>query len=365
MEQIQKIRRDLHQIPELDKHLPKTIAYIKAMLTDLRCVISEPAESSICAYFDFHQHTAIAFRSDMDALPIEEKNEVAYRSQHKGKMHACGHDGHMAILLAFAGYLHKRKHCKHNVLLVFQPAEETSGGAQDIVKSQILAKHRVKAVFGIHLWPQLPEGTLASKSGYLMARSAQITVTIKGKAAHIAAAEKGYDALYAACCFIQRMYEISDAYQKAPHLLKFGQCNSGSVCNAISDYSCLQGSLRVFHEEAYQYFTQGMHTVAEEIQKATGCRFDIQLSAGYPALYNDPRLFQAAQELFKDMRVLSKPNLLSEDFAYYGKAVPGLFLYLGVGQSAPLHSDIFDFDDRLLRQGVKAYRKLLEYEIPD
>lgn len=363
MKQIQRIRRQLHQIPELDKQLPKTIAYIKQILSSLNCTVFQPIPGAVCAYFDFHKTTTLAFRSDMDALAIQEQNDISYRSTHKGQMHACGHDAHMAILLTFAKHLHAISDCKHNVLLIFQPAEETTGGAKDIVDTGLFSRYHVNALFALHVIPKQKKGLIASKSGYLMAKSAQITLKIKGRSAHVAHFHEGKDALYAALCFVQRIYAISEQYKKEAHLLKFGVCNSGQVCNAISDHTLLKGTLRVYSDDSFHYFHDRLNELCEQLQKESGCEFQLSLSEGYPALVNDNELFEKSKELLKDMNVLTKADLLTEDFAYYGKVVKSMFFYLGIGDVSPLHSDTFDFDDSCLTKGVSTFIQLLDIEI--
>ena len=155
----------MHQIPELDRELPNTIAYLRGELEGLGCGLSSPMEGSLCAFFAFGAGKTIAFRADMDALPIAEKTGAPYASNHPGKMHACGHDGHMAILLELARRLSKRTQFHHNILLVFQPAEEASGGAKEICDSGIFATYNTEVIFGLHLWPGLPTGKIFSKPG--------------------------------------------------------------------------------------------------------------------------------------------------------------------------------------------------------
>ena len=164
-------RRALHRIPELDKDLPQTMAYLEQALAGLNCRVFSPMASSLCAWFDFGQESAIAFRSDADALPIQEKTGAAFASCHPGKMHACGHDGHMAIALELARRLREKKELPHNVLIVFQPAEETTGGAKALCQTGVFDRYRVEAIFGLHLWPGLPEGQIASRAEEMMARS--------------------------------------------------------------------------------------------------------------------------------------------------------------------------------------------------
>ena len=179
-------RHALHRIPELDKELPETLAYLRGALAGLRCRVFSPTDGALCAWFDFGQEAAIAFRADIDALPIEEKTGLPYASTHPGKMHACGHDGHAAIVLELARRLSKKESLPHNVLLVFQPAEETTGGAKDICDTGIFREYNVQAIFGLHLWPGLPAGTVASRKNELMARSCEVTVDVYGKSSHIA-----------------------------------------------------------------------------------------------------------------------------------------------------------------------------------
>ena len=169
--QIYADRHALHRIPELDKELPETMAYLRRSLEGLPCFLLSPAEGSLCAFFDFGADCAVAFRADADALPIQEKTGAEYASVHPGKMHACGHDGHMAILLELARRLSKKESLPHNVLLVFQSAEETTGGAKDLCDTGVFDQYHVKAIFGLHLWPGLPSGRIASRKNELMARS--------------------------------------------------------------------------------------------------------------------------------------------------------------------------------------------------
>ena len=184
--QIFEDRRALHQIPELDKELPNTIAYLRQQLEGLNCKVFSPMPGALCAFFDFGAKEAIAFRAEADALPITERTGVSYASRHLGRMHACGHDGHMAILLELARRLSKKEKLDHNVLLVFQPAEETTGGARDICKTGLFKLYKVAAIFGLHLWPGLEKGSIGCRKNEMMARTCEVKVDIYGKTTHIA-----------------------------------------------------------------------------------------------------------------------------------------------------------------------------------
>ena len=265
-------RRALHRIPELDKHLPETFAYLNGVLSKLRCRVFSPVEGSLCSYFDFGQTETIAFRADADALPIAEKTGADYASRHDGCMHACGHDGHMAILLELARRLDKREELPHNVLLVFQCAEETTGGARDLCATGIFKQYHVEAIFAMHLWPGLPAGMVASRLNEMMSRSCEVKVDIYGKSAHIARAEEGCDALAAGVEFYRRVMAMEGALpKKVFRLLRFGKFTSGTVCNALSDHTHMEGSLRAFQDEVFYSLRAGIVSIGKEVERSTGC----------------------------------------------------------------------------------------------
>ena len=195
--QIYANRQALHRIPELELELPKTQSYLKEALSGLSCKVFSPLGCALCAWFDFGAEETIAFRADMDALPITEKTGAPYASTHPGVMHACGHDGHMAILLELARRLDKKQNLRHNVLLIFQPGEESPGGARAICDTGVLEAYQVKAVFGLHLWPALEKCVVFSRRNELMARASEVTLDLYGKSAHIAKAAEGIASLMA------------------------------------------------------------------------------------------------------------------------------------------------------------------------
>ena len=199
--QIIEDRRALHRVPELDKDLPYTISYLREKLEGLKCKVFSPMPGAVCAFFDFGAKEAIAFRAEADALPIVERTNVSYASRHLGRMHACGHDGHMAILLELARRLSVKEGLRYNVLLVFQPAEETTGGARDICKTGLFKLYKVQAIFALHLWPGLEAGVIGCRKHEMMARTCEVKVDIYGKTTHIAKLDQGIDALNAGVDF--------------------------------------------------------------------------------------------------------------------------------------------------------------------
>ena len=358
--QIMEDRRALHRIPELDRNLPKTMAYLENALSGLNCQVFSPMESALCAWFDFGAKETIAFRSDADALPIIERNKADYASTHLGQMHACGHDGHMAILLELARRLSKKETLNYNVLLVFQPAEETTGGARDLCKTGIFKKYQVEAIFGLHIWPGLEAGLVFSRKNEMMSRSCEVTVDIYGKSAHIAKAEEGVDALAAGMEFYQRAMTMEKALpKKVFRLLKFGRFQSGSVRNALSDHTHMEGSLRAFQDDIFYSLRAGLVSIGKEVERATGCTVNIYMNDGYPAVMNPADLHKRVKKAVGFFE-LDKPSMITEDFSWYQKKMPGMFFFLGAGDVPALHADDFDFDESILLKGADFFEELAE-----
>ena len=357
--QIYNDRHALHRIPELHKDLPETISYLKAALSPLSCKVFSPCEGALCAFFDFGSDHAIGFRADMDALPITEKTGAEYASVHPGCMHACGHDGHMAILLELARRLEGKK-LKHNILLLFQPAEETTGGAKDLCESGVLREYHVQAVFGLHLWPGLEAGTIFSRKNELMARSCEVTVDIYGKSAHIAKASEGIDALMAGAEFYTKAMEME---RKVPEgifrLLKFGKFQSGTVRNALSAHTHMEGSLRAFQDEVFFFLANGLTAIGKSLEDRYGCTVKVHFSDGYPAVMNPEPLFDRVAKTVS-FTELAEPCMTAEDFSWYQRSVPGMFFFLGLGDTPALHADTFGFDESLLLRGADFFEKLAE-----
>ena len=358
--QITVDRRALHKIPELDRELPKTMAYLQASLEKLSCQVFSPMPGALCAWFDFGCKDAIAFRSDADALPIRENTKLSFASEHPGKMHACGHDGHMAILLELARRLQEKKQLPHNVLLVFQPAEETTGGAKDLCATGIFKQYNVKAIFGLHLWPGLTAGQVFSRRNEMMSRSCEVQVDIYGKSAHIAKAEEGIDAMAAGVNFYTRVMAMEAALPKNVfRLLKFGKLTSGSVCNAISDHTRMEGSLRAFQDDIFYTLRAGIVSIGKEVERRTGCTVNIYMNDGYPAVMNPGDLYDRVRKTVS-FAELEKPSMITEDFSWYQKSLPGLFFFLGTGNTPALHADDFNFDEEVLVKGADFLEQLAE-----
>ena len=347
-------RRALHRIPETGWNVDRTSAYVKSVLSALPCEVFSPVGNALCAYFDFGKKETVAFRSDMDGLPVTEQTGLPFASERAGFMHACGHDGHMAILLGLAQKLAEMTDAPRNVLLIFEPAEETTGGARAICETGIFQKYYVNRVYGLHLWPGVEKGRVFSRAGGLMSRSCEVSVRFTGKSVHIARCGEAKDALYAAVRFIEEAYAFADGL---PGLLRFGKMVSGEVRNAVSGETVLEGSMRCHDDKTYDKLHDMLFDLAEKIERETGCAVEVTQTAGYPPVTNDAALLEEAKTRFPICDI--EPTYITEDFSIYQQQAPGVFFFLGTGGTELLHSPRFDFDESLLETGLALFLALL------
>lgn len=387
LDTLRRFRRDLHRIPELDFDLPQTIAYVERVLGGLACEVTHPCRGCVCAYFDAHAERTAAIRADMDALPIEEKTDAAFASEHPGRMHACGHDAHMAMALAAAVEVDRTLRerpgvLKQNVLFVFQPAEETTGGAKTVCESGIFERYGADRIFGFHVWPDLPAGTIASCAGPLLARSSETHIHIHGQSIHIAKTygvptAESHDAALAAARFLVAERTLMDELgAEEPCICKFGLVEAGTVCNAVAGEAHVAGSLRVFTDSMFDRAREGIRRVLDEACASCGCTYDLDFAEGYPPVDNDPALFASIEPLLPGLELVEEPLLIAEDFAFYQRHLPGVFFLLGTGVPAgednardsegcpayatsALHTDTMLFDERVLLGGLDVYKRLL------
>ncbi len=361
---VRQYRRALHQIPELDRELPETVRYVEQVLAPLGCQVFSPAQGAVCAWFDGGKAETVAFRADMDALPVTEHSSAPYCSRHSGVMHACGHDGHTAMLLALAHVVDQRlAELPRNVLLIFQPAEETDGGAKEICDSGVLRKYRVSRIFGLHLWPGLPMGSIWSGPGPIMAQNSELDLLIEGRSAHITKRHLGVDALWIGAEALRRIYEMEaeELPREEMRVLRFGKMVSGTVRNVVSNRTQLEGTVRVFSQATFDHLARRMREIAADLEREYGCRISVYFSEGYPSVTNDPGLLQAVEGYLGPGAVgrMDQPELGVDDFSFYQLHVPGVYAFLGLGNAPALHANTFDFDERALVYGVRYYEKLL------
>ena len=259
----------------------------------------------------------------------------------------------MAMVLELGRRLRTKQALPHNILLLFQPAEETTGGARRLCETGVLERLRVKAVFALHLWPGLSAGMIAGLPGAMMARSAEVTFTAEGRCAHFCSAASGRDALAACVEFYSRAAALP--LPQAPQsLLGFGRMEAGSVRNAVAGSARLEGSLRALDDAAFCSIREALETISRHVAQTSGCAAAVHFSEGYPAVVNPPDLLRRASALFP-IEALTAPTMASDDFSYYQRRLPGLFLFLGCGETSALHTAAFDFDERVLEAGVRYF----------
>lgn len=362
LEEVMKYRRDLHKIPELELECPLTCQYVTKQLEKLHCTIEHPIPYAVTAFFDAKKEKTIAFRSDMDALPVKEETHVDFKSRYEGRMHACGHDGHMAMLLGFAKNLDTfYDTLDHNVLLIFQPGEESPGGAHLICESDCFERYNVQCIFGTHLWPMIPKGEIATRPNELMARSSEVNVTIEGKSSHVAKYKDGIDAMEIGAKYLLKCYEMEKSYHPDIYrLLRFGKMESGNVRNVVAAHARIEGTLRAFQDEIYWELRKNMHHIAQYLERKYHAQIELEFSLGYPAVINDENLVRKVLQIDPDIQILNEPEMISEDFAYYLQEVPGVFFFLGTGTGIPLHNACFDFDEQILLKGIDLYTKIVK-----
>lgn len=358
---LKNFRMDLHQIPELGFEESKTQTYILNAVSELNCTI-QTVETGVILYFNHKADRTIAFRADMDGLPIHEATGLAFESTHEGKMHACGHDGHMAILLGLAHWLnHHGNQLDKNIVLVFQPSEERDAGANAIINSGILQKYHVEAIFGLHIWPGKEKGSIWTRNHELMAAANEVDVDIKGRAAHVADSELGIDALQVASQFLMAAYAAVAALpEDVFRLLKFGEMHAGSVRNVIADHAVLHGTIRSYDPAIHQHLQHELQKIAKQYDADYGTTISIRYKDGYDAVINDIELVARIKNVVPKINELERPVLQAEDFGLYRKICPTLFFFLGVGDTAPLHNEQFDFDMTVLEDGLNLFVEIVK-----
>lgn len=346
LQELRRYRRDLHRIPEPDFDLPQTIAYIEGVLAPLACEVTHPCPSCVCAFFDAGVGAthATAIRADMDALPIAEATGVAFASTHPGKMHACGHDGHMAMALAAATFVDRAIReqpgtIKRNVLFVFQPAEETTGWRQDGVPRAACssAMGQIASLASTYgpicppvRWRAVPVRCWRAQARRTFISMARVSISPRTYGVPV---EESHDAALAAAKFLVSERELMDVLgADEPCIGKFGLLQAGTVCNAVAGEAHVAGSLRVFTDDMFDRAREGVRRVLDEACAATGCTYDLDFAEGYPPVDNDPELFAHIAPALSELQVVDEPLLIAEDFAFYQRYLPGVFFLLGTAR---------------------------------
>ncbi len=359
-------RRYLHQIPEIGFELPKTKAYIETQMTALGYQTYTVAKSGLIAVKKGTQDKAIAFRADMDALAIHEENDATYKSRHHGAMHACGHDAHMAMLLGLAELIARKDNIEKDVIFVFEPAEETLGGAKDIMESGMLDAYEIEAIFALHLDPDLEEGKLGMTDGIMTAQDGDFDLTIQGANAHGTNPHQGNDALLAAAQLSQQYHTIISRSLDPMHaaVINIGTMHVGEGRNIIANKATIKGSIRAFNLGVFQHLKNRMRQIDAGIEHAYNVTLDNVITDLHPPVINDHQLYEKMIATFHAHAITKiQPMLLAEDFSYYQQKMPGLFIMLGTknipqGYDQSLHSSTFDFNEAILSRGVETFERL-------
>lgn len=365
MKELKQWRRELHQIPEIGLKEFKTSAYLRKELEKMGYQWESTVDTGTVVFIDYGKQETLAFRSDIDGLPINEKNSETYISKHPGVMHACGHDGHMSALLGLAKRLSEKTiDCTHNILLIFQPAEESPGAARFVVEEGVLKKYNVKAIFGMHLMPHIEEGIFASKAGPLMAMCGELDVTIKGKGSHAGLPHKGTDSIVIASELIQQYQTIASRLVSpfSPIIMNIGRIEGGTARNSVASVTVLHGTMRCYSEDLYNEILSHIEKMHKGLEEAYDCEIQWSCPPLYPPLINDSDLYDKFKKhVLSDYVELDEPMMLSEDFSYYQKEVPGVFFYLGTKTEeyqSGLHTETFNFNEEVLEKAVDLYYQL-------
>jgi amidohydrolase len=369
-------RRGIHQRPELGFKEWLTADLICAQLSEWGIDYQRNiAKTGVAAVIEgTRPGPVLGIRADMDALPIQEENAVPYCSQHDGVMHACGHDGHVAIALGTAHYLaHHRDGFAGTVKIIFQPAEEGPGGAKPMIEAGVLTNPDVEAMIGLHLWNNLPLGTVGVRSGTLMAASEFFTCTVQGKGGHGALPHQTVDSIVVGAQIVNALQTIVarniDPTRAA--VVTVGKFHAGTAQNVIADTATLSGTVRYFDPAYANYFAPRMEQIIAGICQSQGASYSFDYRALYPPVINDAGMADLVRSVA--LSVVETPagvvpdchTMGGEDMAFFLQEVPGCYFFLGSANADkalayPHHHPRFDFDETALGLGVEMFVRCVE-----
>ncbi len=377
---IAAIRRDIHAHPELCYEEVRTSDVVAKALTDWGIPVHRGlGKTGLVGVIKNGTSTrAVGLRADMDALPMTEHNKFAHASTHPGKMHACGHDGHTAMLLAAAKHLAKHRHFDGTVYLIFQPAEEGGAGAKAMIDDGIFTRFPMDAVFGAHNWPGMPVGTVAASPGPQMASSNIFTLKINGKGSHAALAYMGVDPVPIACQIIMGWQTIVSRNIRAVDsgVISATMVHTGEAYNVVPESAEVKGTVRTFAYDTLDLIERRMREMAVNICAAYGATCEFKFERNYPPTINHVKetelLRQSAAKVVGQEQVVSfEPTMGSEDFSFFLQAKPGCYFMLGNGEGShrlgghglgpcTLHNPSYDFNDELIPVGASVWVQLAQ-----
>jgi len=377
---LEALRRDLHAHPELCFNEFRTAEMVAARLTEWGIPIHRGLGTTgvVGIVKNGTSSRAIGLRADMDALPMQEANTFAHASTQLGKMHACGHDGHTAMLLAAAQYLATHRHFDGTVYLIFQPAEEGGGGAREMIKDGLFDTFPMDAVFGMHNWPGLQMGQFAASAGPVMASSNEFRITVHGKGGHAAMPHSALDPVPVACQLVQSFQTIISRNLKPidAGVISVTMIHAGEATNVIPNRCELQGTVRTFSFDVLDQIEQRMRAMTEHICAASGLRADFEFKRNYPPTINSTAEAEFARQVMTaivgaDNVQVQEPTMGAEDFSFMLQAKPGCYAFIANGDGdhrdfghgggpCTLHNPSYDFNDDLLPIGATYWVRLAE-----
>ena len=377
---IAAIRRDIHAHPELCFEEVRTADLVAAKLTEWGIPIHRGLGTTgvVGIVKNGTSKRAIGLRADMDALPMQEFNTFSHASQNKGKMHACGHDGHTAMLLAAAQHFAKQRLFDGTVYLIFQPAEEGGGGAREMIKDGLFEQFPMDAVFGMHNWPGTEVGKFAVSPGPVMASSNEFKVVIRGKGAHAAMPHNGLDPVPVACQMVQAFQTIITRNKKPidAGVISVTMINAGEATNVIPNSCELRGTVRTFSVEVLDMIEARMRQIAEHTCAAFGLSCEFEFVRNYPPTVNSAKEAEFARAVMAsivgpDNVLQQEPTMGAEDFSFMLQAKPGCYNFIANGDGSHrdidhgggpciLHNPSYDFNDDLIPLGATYWVRLAE-----
>lgn len=362
-------RRDFHRHPEIACEEHRTSSVIRKFLEGLALPVKVCAKTGLRAVLEGKPGGGtVALRADIDALPLKEEGEKEYKSENPEATHACGHDGHMAILMGTAQLLCQRKEqFKGKVIFIFQPAEEKiPGGAKKMVEEGAL--EGVDAIFGLHLWQPLPTGTVGIVKGAMMAQPDYFSIIVKGKGGHGSMPQTTVDPILVASHIVVNIQSIvsRNVDPLKPVVVSFGTVKGGTIYNVIPGEVSLTGTVRTFDSSLQSLAEKRLREISEETSKAFGARAEFQYEKGYPPLVNHEPMVDLVLDVVKKTLGEEKikeidPVMGGEDFAYFLQKIPGAFLFFGMGDGMefPHHHPAFDLDEKALPQATLLMTRLV------
>ncbi len=378
--EITALRRDLHRHPELCFQETRTADVIAKALTDWGIPVHRGlGQTGVVGIIkNGTSSRAVGLRADIDALPMTERNQFPHASQYLGRMHACGHDGHTAMLLAAAKHLARHRNFDGTVYLVFQPAEEGGGGAREMIKDGLFEKFPMEAMFGAHNWPGLKAGQFAVKTGPVFASSNEFKITLRGKGCHAAMPHLGLDPVPAACQLVQGFQTIISRNKRPldPGVISVTMIRAGEATNVVPDSVELQGTVRTFTLELLDLLERRMKAMTEQMAAAFELTAEFEFHRNYPPTINHPQESAFVQRVLTELVGAEnvqefEPTMGAEDFSYYLLDKPGCYFVIGNGEGehrsgghglgpCTLHNPSYDFNDDLIPLGGSMWVRLAE-----